>query len=413
MSSTKKKEEKTDKEKEKKKTEKTDKKERDKKKEKSTTKHREKEGEGEKKKEHSKKSTTSTSTTTTGEKKEKKEKKEKDPNAPPKTPDEILKSEYRKWKKNNTKPIGIELVSLNTEEFNINFRFTDGVTFSVTYPESFPNARDEPFFVISTSDNMDTWNDNMQEYSEKQLSLSKLLAKCVETYEHIKGTNYDFGEYGTGGLDDDGFGFKEEKKESKNFDAIDAQFADKKFLEIGSPAASLRLIKDLKSIKRADPALLGFTAEPRVEPGKNMENLYHWLVKLRFDGQLGRDLQEAQKKFGIEAVELEMRFSESYPFKPPFVRVVRPRFQFLTGHVTIGGSICMELLTNSGWRSTNDIESILIQIRAEMQEGNARLDLSNTSQYSESEAWDAFYRAARNHGWDIKDIGPTMFPTIK
>lgn len=37
---------------------------------------------------------------------------------------------------------------------------------------------------------------------------------------------------------------------------------------------------------------------------------------------------------------------------PPFVRVVRPRFQFRTGHVTIGGSICMELLTLSGWNSS-------------------------------------------------------------
>ena len=26
------------------------------------------------------------------------------------------------------------------------------------------------------------------------------------------------------------------------------------------------------------------------------------------------------------------------------------------GHVTIGGSICMEMLTKSGWRPTNDIE---------------------------------------------------------
>jgi hypothetical protein len=26
------------------------------------------------------------------------------------------------------------------------------------------------------------------------------------------------------------------------------------------------------------------------------------------------------------------------------------------GHVTIGGSICMEMLTKSGWRPTNDLE---------------------------------------------------------
>ena len=31
-------------------------------------------------------------------------------------------------------------------------------------------------------------------------------------------------------------------------------------------------------------------------------------------------------------------------------------FHSVLGHVTIGGSICMEMLTKSGWRPTNDIE---------------------------------------------------------
>lgn len=31
-------------------------------------------------------------------------------------------------------------------------------------------------------------------------------------------------------------------------------------------------------------------------------------------------------------------------------------FGFVAGHVTIGGSICMEMLTRSGWTPTNDIE---------------------------------------------------------
>ena len=89
---------------------------------------------------------------------------------------------------------------------------------------------------------------------------------------------------------------------------------------------------------------------------------------------------------------------------------MRPKFKFLTGHVTVGGSICMELLTNSGWRSTNDIESILIQIRAEMSEGGARVESDGT--YSESEAWSAFYRAASNHGWDVKGLDNKMFPNV-
>lgn len=73
--------------------------------------------------------------------------------------------------------------------------------------------------------------------------------------------------------------YKEEKKEKK-FDAIDEEFANKKFLEVGSPAASLRLIKDLKNIKylnyldfvmlitrRMKAEELGFRASPVVEGG--------------------------------------------------------------------------------------------------------------------------------------------------
>ena len=33
---------------------------------------------------------------------------------------------------------------------------------------------------------------------------------------------------------------------------------------------------------------------------------------------------------------------------------------FFSGHVTIGGSICMEMLTKSGWRPCNDIEVNII-----------------------------------------------------
>lgn len=89
----------------------------------------------------------------------------------------------------------------------------------------------------------------------------------------------------------------------------------------------------------------------------------------------------------------------------------------------------MELLTNSGWKPFNgalrlslllinsslDIEQIIVQIRAEIgsKDGGARLDLNqSTSAYNESEAWQAFYRAASNHGWDVKDLGPQMFPKI-
>ena len=177
----------------------------------------------------------------------------------------------------------------------------------------------------------------------------------------------------------------------------------------------MRLIKDLKNISKGNPKDLGFTAAPVVHKKSGLENLYHWEVKLfGFDKgtDLYKDMEVYKKKTGQDNIVLELRFSKDYPFQPPFVRVIRPRFAFRTGHVTLGGSICMELLTNSGWNSTNDIESILIQIRAEMTGGGARLDagMNNNYEYSESEAWEAFYRAASTHGWDVKGLGRDMFP---
>ena len=64
---------------------------------------------------------------------------------------------------------------------------------------------------------------------------------------------------------------KNAKKEKKEYDAVEEEFANKKFLEIGSPSASLRLIKDLKNIRREGAhEKLGFSANPVKEPGKNL-----------------------------------------------------------------------------------------------------------------------------------------------
>ena len=99
-------------------------------------------------------------------------------------------------------------------------------------------------------------------------------------------------------------------------------------------------------------------------------------------------------------VELEVSFGASYPSAPPFVRVVAPRFAFHTGHVTIGGSICMELLTSTGWSAEYTIEALLVTVRQAMLDGNGSLDPERAHvPYDEAEARQAFERVARQHGW--------------
>ncbi|VDI47610.1 ubiquitin-conjugating enzyme E2 Q [Mytilus galloprovincialis] len=171
------------------------------------------------------------------------------------------------------------------------------------------------------------------------------------------------------------------------------------FGDVGSKAAVARLMSDLKTMKK-ESCKFGLDGSPRGD------NLFIWDIKLKdfpVDSKLGKNLTEYSQKFKREPViQLEMQFPHDYPMTPPFVRVVRPRFKFLTGHITIGGSICMEMLTKSGWRPINDIEMILVQIRSEiMSDKQASLDMNDADRpYGEQEARDAFNRMVKRYGWN-------------
>lgn len=142
----------------------------------------------------------------------------------------------------------------------------------------------------------------------------------------------------------------------------------------------------------------GFVGAPRGD------NLFLWDVKLMdFEKgtQLAKDIRSwAKASKREECIYMEMKFPKDYPMVPPFVRVLRPKFKFLTGHITIGGSVCMQVLTRSGWQPTNDIESVLVQIRAQIcADPNASLNVGDTTEYSESEAKSAFERMCYRYGW--------------
>jgi ubiquitin-conjugating enzyme E2 Q len=136
--------------------------------------------------------------------------------------------------------------------------------------------------------------------------------------------------------------------------------------------------------------------------------MYIWrvkfdLTKYEISKELKLDFATIEKKLGKGSnemrLEYEVIFPENYPHEPFFIRVVFPRFAFRTGHVTVGGSICMESLTPTGWVSTRSLESNLVEIISLLNAGNARLDLHNIIPYSLQEAKDAFNRVARDHGW--------------
>jgi len=160
-----------------------------------------------------------------------------------------------------------------------------------------------------------------------------------------------------------------------------------------SKKATQRIAAELKSIQKGDPAKSGFSIE------LVKDNMYLWEVKLFGFDPKDEPIARDMKRLGVKNIVVHIKFPEDFPLSPPFCRIVRPKFQFHTGHVTLGGSICMELLTRKGWSPENSIEAVIMTIRSNFLEGGARLESAH-GEYSEAEAREAFDRLVRNHGWD-------------
>lgn len=161
----------------------------------------------------------------------------------------------------------------------------------------------------------------------------------------------------------------------------------------GSAAATKRLLREFQAIQKANTSQHGFAVELPDET-----DMYTWDATF-FGFEKGTPLAKDLERAPGKRILLRIAFPSTYPAAPPYIRVIRPRFQFRTGHVTIGGSICTEMLTSAGWQPTITIESALLSIRTNMLVGGARLDLSQLSDYSELEAREAFNRMVREHGW--------------
>ena len=76
------------------------------------------------------------------------------------------------------------------------------------------------------------------------------------------------------------------------------------------------------------------------------DSLYEWNVKIcRVDGDspLATDMVKFKETDGKDHILLSFIFKDTFPFDPPFVRMVHPVLS--GGYVLDGGALCMELLT--------------------------------------------------------------------
>jgi len=168
---------------------------------------------------------------------------------------------------------------------------------------------------------------------------------------------------------------------------------------VGSVQATDRLMKELRDIYKSD----SFKKEIYTIELAN-DCLYEWNVRLKKvdkDSALYTDMQVFKEKEGRDHILLNFTFKESFPFDPPFVRVINPVVS--GGYVLGGGAICMELLTKQGWSSAYSIESIILQISATLVKGKARIQFGATkNQYSLARAQQSFKSLVQIHeknGW--------------
>ncbi|GAU93503.1 hypothetical protein RvY_05434 [Ramazzottius varieornatus] len=168
----------------------------------------------------------------------------------------------------------------------------------------------------------------------------------------------------------------------------------------GSVTASDRLMKELRHIWKSDNHKNGLFSVELMN-----DNLYEWNVKLFKvdpDSQLHNDMVQMQTKIKLNHLSFSFKFPDTFPFSPPFVRVINPVIS--GGYVLTGGAICMELLTKQGWSSAYSIEAVILQISATLVKGRARINFTAqaNAQYSQARAEESYRHLVRIHekgGW--------------
>ncbi|XP_055309806.1 ubiquitin-conjugating enzyme E2 Q2 [Sitodiplosis mosellana] len=172
----------------------------------------------------------------------------------------------------------------------------------------------------------------------------------------------------------------------------------------GSVQATDRLMKELRDIYRSESFKSNMYSIELVN-----DSIYEWNIRLRSvdpDSPLYNDLVQLKEKEGKDSILLNIMFKETYPFEPPFVRVVYPIIS--GGYVLLGGAICMELLTKQGWSSAYTVEAVIMQIAATLVKGKARIlfgsqtKVLSQGQYSLARAQQSFKSLVQIHeknGW--------------
>jgi ubiquitin-protein ligase len=144
-----------------------------------------------------------------------------------------------------------------------------------------------------------------------------------------------------------------------------------------------------------------------------LDDLYTWYFTLStFDPDI--PLSVDMRKFNVKGIHIQVKFGPQHPYTPPFVRIIKPRFmQWMNGgggHVTAGGSICIDMLTMKGWKKDITVDHVLMVVHHALSDVDpVPAKLIGTQEYSPGEAVRAYIRVANTHGWRVPQNWNTLF----
>jgi hypothetical protein len=117
------------------------------------------------------------------------------------------------------------------------------------------------------------------------------------------------------------------------------------------------------------------------------------------DSPLFMDLLNA----GLHGVIVSVHFGQKYPLEPPTFRLVYPRMQTWTGHITNGGSVCMSTLyVGAGWSPALGVSELVLAFAdmiSNSTDGCARLAQDYDRVYDYASYAESFARVGHSHEW--------------
>jgi len=224
-----------------------------------------------------------------------------------------------KWLKSSKNSHGIKLVKHDAAKHEIIFNFPDeGMKFTITYP-----VESDDLWQVSSDDLEEKWNSAVSEAAMSASGIGEVLGAASSEFDNLSDEEFDGGGSEENEDLDDDLGFesvdtsKKEKKEPSSMPTIDTSMFT---IPAGYEAGAIQAIaQQLSQIKKTP------TEEREFEAGPLDNNITQWEVQLwgiPKDDDLYKDMQRA----GIQHITMHVTFPPDFPFSPPFLRVIRPRF---------------------------------------------------------------------------------------